>query len=113
VPAEKRREIFDRYVYESGRAIREIAFWVLDPRGASKVDARKVACPVLAVAGAKDNITPPSMVRAVARKYRSVSMYKEFEDHGHWVLDEPGWERIAQFIADRLDGGSAGSASHS
>jgi hypothetical protein len=29
-----------------------------------------------------------------------VSPYKEFEDHAHWVLGEPGWKDIAQYVKD-------------
>ncbi len=71
-------------------------------RGASKVDDSKVACPVLVVAGAQDHITPASVVRKVARKYKAVSTYKEFENHAHWVIGEPGWQEIADYIADWL-----------
>ena len=34
----------------------------------------------------EDHITPASVVRKVARKYKAVSTYKEFENHAHWVI---------------------------
>jgi pimeloyl-ACP methyl ester carboxylesterase len=50
----------------------------------------------LVVAGSRDRITPASVVRKVARKYRAVSTYKEFENHAHWVVAEPGWQEVAE-----------------
>jgi pimeloyl-ACP methyl ester carboxylesterase len=98
LPAGERKEIYDRLVYESGRAIAEIGFWFLDPHNASAVDRSRITCPVLVVAGAHDRLTPASIVRRIAERYRAVSTYTEFPDHGHWVLGEPGWEQIADHV---------------
>jgi len=91
----ERKSIYDRFVYESGRALTEIAFWNLGVRGAS-VDSAKVNCPVLVVGGGKDRITPPTVVRKVAQKYKGT--YIEFGDHAHMVIVEKGWEKIAGFV---------------
>lgn len=98
LPPEEQRAIYDKFVFESGRAATEIGFWLFDSRGAAKVDESKVTCPVLVVAGAEDKITPKSVVRKVAKKYEAVSDYKEFENHAHWVIGEPGWEDIAAYV---------------
>ena len=79
--------------------IEEIGFWLFDFGGASKVDESKVTCPVLVISGAQDRLTPASVVQKVAKKYKSVSTYKEFENHAHWVIGEPGWEEIAEFVS--------------
>ena len=34
----------------------------------------------------------------VARKYKNVSTYREFEKHGHWIVGEPGWEEVAMDV---------------
>jgi pimeloyl-ACP methyl ester carboxylesterase len=101
-PAEEQRELYSRFVYESGRAASEIGFWLLDPQSAAKVDESKITCPVLVVAGGEDRIVPPAVVSKVRDKYQAVCTYKEYPDHGHWVLGEAGWETIAQEIADWL-----------
>ncbi len=103
LPEQEQKEIYGHFVYESGQAAYEIGFWLLDPGKASYVDESKVACPVLVIAGAEDRITPASVVRKVAAKYGAVSTYKEFEGHAHWVVGEPGWEDIAQYIYDWLE----------
>ena len=100
---EERKALYDRFVYESGRAACEIGFWFFDRKRAAKVDESKVTCPVLVIAGAQDRITPASVVRKVARKYGSVSTYKEFDNHAHWVVGEPRWEEIAEYAADWLN----------
>jgi alpha-beta hydrolase superfamily lysophospholipase len=66
------------------------------------VDESKVTCPVLIVAGKEDRITPVLVTRKIAEKYRSVAMYKEFSDHSHWVIAEPGWEQIAEYVEEWL-----------
>jgi len=103
LPAEEQKELYDRYVYESGRAACEIGFWFLDPKGAARVDESKVTCPVLVIAGAQDRITPASVVRKVAEKYKTVSTYRELPNHAHWVILEPDWQEIAENIADWLN----------
>ena len=98
MPEGEQRDTYDRFVHESGRAAFEIGYWPLDARHASRVDDSKVTCPVLVVAGDQDRITPPSVVRQVANKYRSVSTYKEFQDHAHWTVGEPRWQEVAEYV---------------
>jgi len=98
----EQKEAYDKFVYESGRAACEIGYWFFDRKRACGVDESRVTCPVLVIAGAEDRITPASVVRQVAKKYKSVSIYKEFENHAHWVLAEPGWEEVAGYVKDWL-----------
>lgn len=96
---EDQKELFEKFVYESGRAGAEIGFWFLDSKAATKVDESKITCPVLIVAGSKDRITPVKVTRKVADKYRFVSTYREFPDHAHWIIEEPDWQEIASYIS--------------
>jgi pimeloyl-ACP methyl ester carboxylesterase len=98
MPPESRRSIYDKFVYESGRAAFEIGFWLFDSKGAARVDELKVTCPVLVVGGEEDRITPVSVTRKIAEKYKRVATYKEFPNHAHWVIAEPGWQQIAGYI---------------
>lgn len=91
-------EIYNKLVYESGKAATEIGYWFFDPSRASSVDESKVTCPVLVVAGSMDRITPASVARKIARKYQAVSTYKEFQNHAHWVVAEPGWQEVADYV---------------
>jgi non-heme chloroperoxidase len=101
--SEEQRALYDKFVYESGRAGCEIGLWLCDTKGASRVDESQVTCPVLVIAGTEDRMTPASVVRKVAKKYKAVSTYKEFTNHAHWVLGEPGWETITEYISGWLD----------
>lgn len=92
---DERAAVFARFVPESGRAMFEIMHWGLDMRRASEVDARKVACPVLAMAGAEDCINPPGTVERIAALYGSRATYVKFPRLSHWLIGEPGWEDVA------------------
>ena len=102
MPFESQKSIYDQFVFESGRAASEIGFWIFDSKKAARVDESKVTCPVLIIAGEKDRIVPVSITRKIAEKYKSVSTYKEFPDHSHWVVGEPGWQEIAEYIKEWL-----------
>jgi pimeloyl-ACP methyl ester carboxylesterase len=102
MPSESWKSIYDQFVYESGRAAFEIGFWLFDSKGAARVDESKVTCPVLIIAGEKDRIVPASITRKIAEKYKKVSTYREFPDHSHWVVGEPGWQEIAEYIKEWL-----------
>ena len=103
LPFQEQKEVYERLVPESGRAGFEIGFWLLDRTHASSVDEDKIICPTLVIAGGQDKITPPSVVRKVADKYHSVATFKEFPNHAHWVVGEPGWNEIAKYSLDWLN----------
>lgn len=100
MPPDGRREVYQRFVPESGRAVFEIGLWMLDLRGAARVDRLQVRCPVLLVAGSEDRVTPAWAQRRVARRYGAA--YREFEGHAHWLIGEPGWEEIAAGVLSWL-----------
>jgi non-heme chloroperoxidase len=93
-PKEQREAIFRRFVPESGRATFELLHWGLDMRRASEVDTRKVTCPLLFLSGADDRISPPGTVSRTAALYRGQAHYETFEGMSHWLVGEPGWEKV-------------------
>lgn len=103
LPEQERNYIYNKSVWESGRAASEIGLWPLGFKGAC-VDHKKVTCPVLVVSGSEDNITPAAVVRKIAEKYRPFSTYMEFSGHAHWIFREPGWEKVAEHILIWLAG---------
>lgn len=96
LPAAERRAIYDRSVWESGRAATEIGFWFAGLKGA-QVDPAKLTCPLFVMAGSEDRITPAAVVKKVAERYRA-DVYMELGGHAHWVIREPGWEKAAGAI---------------
>ncbi len=102
-PADEHQKLYNKMVYESGRALFQMGSWFMDSAKTTKVDHEKVTCPVLVISGKEDRITPASIVKKVANKYRAVSTYKEFPNHAHWVLGEPDWQEIAEYISTWLN----------
>jgi non-heme chloroperoxidase len=103
IPAEEQRSTYDRYVYESGRALYEMGFWFLDLKRASRVNGATITFPVLVIAGSEDRLTPTPLVRKIAARYGSSATYREYRHHAHRLIHEPGWQEIAADIADWLE----------
>ncbi len=95
------------FVHESGRALLEIGMPWLDDRKAATVDPRRVTVPLLFVGAEKDRLVPPGVVRRTARQFAHVADYVEYEGQGHWVLGQPGWERVADEAETWLKGKAA------
>ena len=55
--------------------------------------------PLLFIAGAADNIMPPSVNRSNAKHYKAaaVTELKEFPARSHFICGEPGWEEVADY----------------
>lgn len=74
-------------------------------RGASRVDFGKAdRAPLLVVAGTRDHVVPPSIARAVVRRYQSKGTalveYREYEGRTHRLVSQDGWEEIASTALD-------------
>jgi len=96
-------EVHASFVHESGRALFEIALPWLDATKAATVDPRLVTVPLLFVGAEKDQLVPPGVVRRTARQFTHVSDHAEYRDQGHWVLGQPGWDRVAEDTMTWLD----------
>jgi pimeloyl-ACP methyl ester carboxylesterase len=83
------------FVHDSGRALFEMALPWLDSTRATTIDPRLVTVPLLFVAANQDRLTPPGVVRRTMKRFGHVGDYVEYPNQGHWVLGQPGWERIA------------------
>ena len=107
LPPNEQKEIFRNLRWDSGRAVREIGLPFLDRSRATEVDESKINCPVLIIAGKEDNVIPVSITRKIARKITG-SDYWELENHSHWIMGEPGWEKVAgdiyHWLQEKLGG---------
>ena len=92
VPAERHDALYAKAVYDSGRALADLAWPDKDPNKTVTVDAEKVRAPILVVAGALDRTTPVGDLRLVGAKYGSD--YVEYPNNAHWLIDEPGSDII-------------------
>jgi pimeloyl-ACP methyl ester carboxylesterase len=104
LPPEEQIETYDKLVYESGRVAYEIGLWFLDRTRASDADASTITCPVLVIGSVHDRMVPVSIVRKIADKYKNVATYREYADHAHKIIIEPGWEKVAEDIDGWLKG---------
>lgn len=95
LPRHMRDEVLDRLVPESGRATFEIMSWGLDLNRASEVDADAVTAPLLFLTGSEDRINPPSTVARIAALYKERATAEVLDGMGHWLIGEPGWEKLA------------------
>jgi pimeloyl-ACP methyl ester carboxylesterase len=96
LPRHMRDEVYDRLVPESGRATFEIMNWGLDFNHASGVETDKVTVPLLFLTGSEDRINPPSTVASIAALYGARATAEILDGIGHWLIGEPGWERLAE-----------------
>jgi pimeloyl-ACP methyl ester carboxylesterase len=88
-------ELEPRWLATSGRAGREMTL------GSIAVDSDRVEFPVLVVAGADDAAIPPRIQRRIARRYGAE--FRVYDGHAHFLIWEPGWERIAGDVAAWLE----------
>lgn len=91
VPLAERGALLERLEPESGRAGRELSLGVI------AVDTSRVRCPVLVIGAGDDRFLPPRIARALAKKYDCE--YREYADHAHYIVGEPGWEKVVDDVA--------------
>ena len=103
---ESQIELYHRLIPESGRAYFEIVFWFLDRHKATRVPTKDITTPILAIAGNKDRLIPPAVVKKIAALYPTAD-YKCYPNHTHWLIDEPGSEKIVDdidtWLKDKLE----------
>ena len=90
---EARRAAFERLVPESGRALFETVSWWLDPFMTTSVGPAVGSPPVLVLAGGRDQVHPPALVRRTAQ--RCGGELEVFPQMSHWLIGEPGYRSVA------------------
>jgi pimeloyl-ACP methyl ester carboxylesterase len=71
----------------------------------NRVDFKAIAGPMLFVSGGRDRTAEPSMVRAIWHRYRKAGISADlavYPDGSHFLIAEPGWERIVEGVATWL-----------
>ncbi len=96
LPRHMRDEVFGRFMPEFGlRHLRDHELG-LDLNRASEVDADAVTAPLLFLTGSEDRINPPSTVARNAALYKDRATHEVLDGMGHWLIGEPGWEKISK-----------------
>ena len=94
MPSDERRSTFAKMTAESGLAMWETLSWWLDPFMTTQVNPNRIQVPALVIAGGRDAIHPPAMVRQTAERLRA--RFVTMHEMSHWLPGEPGWEDVAQ-----------------
>lgn len=102
---EESRQAYDRYAVPGpDHVLFQAALANFNPHAATAVNFRNDhRAPLLLIAGGHDHISPASVIRANHHLYRqstAVTDYHEFPEHSHYILGEPGWEKVADFALD-------------
>lgn len=100
VPKTRHDEIYAGALYDSGKVYGDISDGIT-------VDEAKVMIPTLTIAASHDRATLPQGVRKVAAKYARSPVkgdFIEYPDHAHWIIDEPGTDKVAADILGWLAG---------
>lgn len=95
--------LFDKIAVPESR---KIAFDSLLKPFAS-VDFSKPHQPLLFIGGANDNIFSAEFTQKIAGRYShkgSRTDYKRFEGRSHFICGEKGWEEVAGYIQQWLQG---------
>ncbi|GAK33966.1 alpha/beta hydrolase [Iodidimonas nitroreducens] len=103
VPEAEARRVYEDYVWESGRALFELALWFFDGEQAASVNRDRIRMPVLVAVGAEDRITPKEWARSAVRKFEGRARYAEFPKLGHWLIGETATPLIARRIEHFLE----------
>lgn len=93
-PKAMRDAILDRLRPESGRAVREVLNWWLDPFMTTSVGVGALPMPILAIAGDRDVVHPAATVRQTAD--RIGAQFRVMPGMSHWLIGEEGWEAVAE-----------------
>jgi pimeloyl-ACP methyl ester carboxylesterase len=100
LPEEEKAACFAGLIAESGRVAYQLGFGSLNLAGSNRVNRDKIACPMLALSGARDRLVPVGASRRMSAWYGERLDYREYPEHAHWMLGEPGWQaRAAETLA--------------
>ena len=104
VPQAKHAGIYAGTVYDSGGVYSDLAYPDRDPDRIAYIDESRIKIPVLVIGGGKDRATPIADVRKLAAKYKAIGGdFREYPENAHWIVDEPGTDRVIEDIAAWLD----------
>jgi pimeloyl-ACP methyl ester carboxylesterase len=98
-PAALRDEAYEKYmVPTSGRVFAQAATGI-----GIRINAKKRTQPVLVTAAEKDRTVAPALSRAIYRKHKKSPArtdYVEFPGLSHFLMTEPGYEKVAAYVID-------------
>lgn len=101
IPDEEAKELYERWAIPApARPLFQAATATLNPWSENRVNTTNSSRgPLLITGGEKDNIAPPILGKASAKKYNPslVTDFKLFENRGHSLIVDHGWREIAEY----------------
>lgn len=79
---------------ESAKAVRETLNWWLDPFMTTSVGPGAIAAPSLVISGQRDVVHSSATAKATAERIGAA--FEVMPGMSHWLVGEPGWERVAE-----------------
>jgi pimeloyl-ACP methyl ester carboxylesterase len=101
-PLEEQKAAYEKYVVPESRGVPRESLG-----GLARIDFTKPHAPLLLTAGSDDHIIPAALNKNNYKKYQqssSVTDFKEFMGRTHFLIGQTGWEEIADYITDWLNG---------
>jgi non-heme chloroperoxidase len=103
VPEAEALDLYAKWAMPApARPLFQAATATFNPNAATKINTGNASRgPLLLIAGEKDNIVPPVLVRSALKRYQNsgaVTDYKEFAGRGHSLTIDSGWQEIAEYI---------------
>ncbi|MGN6791001.1 MAG: alpha/beta hydrolase [Streptosporangiaceae bacterium] len=107
VPAQESAELYERWAVPSpGKPLFEAALANFTPGSPAKVNTQnKDRGPLLLIAGGQDHTVPAAITTSTRKLYHkspTITDFKEFEDRGHSLTIDRGWQEVAQYALDWL-----------
>lgn len=93
-------EIYATALYDSGQVYGELSDGI-------EIDEQKITIPTLTIAASKDRATLARAVRKVGLKYARSPVagdFIEYPNNAHWIVDEPGTDKVISDILDWIAG---------
>ena len=96
LPSPEQASVYEQMVLAPGKQGVEIGILGIP------VDDKRINGPILIITGRDDKLVPARVARTIARRYRAD--FREYPGHAHYIMREPGWEKIAADIECWLGG---------
>ena len=103
LPEALQRDIHARLDSESGQVLFEFVFWMYDVNRTTRVDPRKVTCPLLFVSGTEDLAVATSTARVMADRYATAEVLA-VDGACHYVQFDRQWPATASKALEWLSG---------
>lgn len=103
--ADIHRKLTQASTFESGRVTAQLSMWFLFRNPPSKVDYKRVTCPVLIIGGTQDKITPIKIQHKLAKKYGASASIQVVHGACHYTVGGSFFPLVEQAIFSWLDAG--------